>query len=111
MTVKRLKRALCVLVMGSGPGLFAAGQQEQPAEQVYKNIQLFKGMPASRLMPAMTRLTEWLGVDCTHCHVQDQFEKDDKPAKQTARKMFQMVRLVGRELKTDRVTCYTCHRG
>ncbi len=86
-------------------------QEEKPAEQVYKNIQVMKGAPASRLMPAMNRLTQFLGVDCAHCHVPDALDKDDKPAKQTARKMFQMVRTINTTLNTNRVTCYTCHRA
>jgi photosynthetic reaction center cytochrome c subunit len=88
-----------------------AQPEEKPAEQVYKNIQILKGMPASRLMPAMYRLTQSLGVDCAHCHVPDALDKDDKPAKQTARKMFEMVRTINATLSTNRVTCYTCHRG
>jgi photosynthetic reaction center cytochrome c subunit len=88
-----------------------AQPEEKLAEQVYKNIQVMKGMPASRLMPAMYRLTQSLGVDCAHCHVPDALDKDDKPAKQIARKMFEMVRTINATLKTNRVTCYTCHRG
>jgi hypothetical protein len=86
-------------------------QQEKTAEQVYKNIQMFNGLPASRLMGAMSFFAKSLGVDCTHCHVQNEFEKDDKPAKQNARKMYRMIRLANKELNTSRVTCYTCHRG
>jgi hypothetical protein len=86
-------------------------QQEKPAEEVYKNIQIFKGLPAPGVMRAMNFFTRSLGVDCTHCHVPGEFEKDDKPAKQTARKMYRMVRLVMKELGTNNVSCYTCHRG
>ena len=89
----------------------SAPQQEKTAEQVYKNIQIFNGVPASRLMGAMSFISKSLGIDCTHCHVQNEFEKDDKPTKQNARKMFRMVRLANKELNTSRVTCYTCHRG
>ena len=85
--------------------------EDKPAEQVYKNIQVLKGMPASRLMSAMNRITQSLGVDCAHCHVPDALDKDDKPAKQTARKMFEMVRTINATLGGARVTCYTCHRG
>jgi len=88
-----------------------AQPEDKPAEHVYKNIRLLKGMPASRLMAAMRRLTQSLGVDCAHCHVPDAFDKDDKPAKQTARKMFEMVRTINATLGANRVTCYTCHRG
>lgn len=64
----------------------AAQAEEKPAEQVYKNIQIFKGVPASRLMAGMMRFSQFLGVDCAYCHVPNQFEKDDKPAKQTPAK-------------------------
>ena len=86
-------------------------QQDKTAEQVYKNIQIFNGVPASGLMRGMDFFSKSLGVDCTHCHVQNEFEKDDKPTKQNARKMYRMSQLVRKELNVSRVTCYTCHRG
>src|SRR5580704_13494923 len=67
------------------------------SEEVYKNIQIMKGVPAPRLRLVMTNLTRWLGVDCAHCHVMGAFEKDDKPPKQMARNMFKMVRALGQE--------------
>jgi hypothetical protein len=88
-------------------------QPPKLAEEVYKNIQLFKGMPAPDLLHAMQSFTRSLGVKCEFCHVQDAFDKDDKREKQTARKMI----LMAREINTDnfsghmRVTCWTCHRG
>src|SRR6185369_4313031 len=69
-----------------------AGSKEERAEQKYKNIQLLKGIPSERLMKVMFAFKSSLGVDCTYCHIKDQFEKDDKPTKQTARKMIQLVR-------------------
>lgn len=86
----------------------------KPAEEVYKNIQLMKGVPAPRLKGAMENVARWLGVECTHCHVAGEFDKDDKPAKLTARKMFLMVRAINRENFANvqpGVTCWTCHRG
>src|SRR5262249_34305439 len=60
-----------------------AGQENKPAEEVFKNIQLLKGLPAGRLLRVMEiGYSKSLGVDCTHCHVVDQWEKDDKPTKQ-----------------------------
>jgi hypothetical protein len=84
---------------------------EKPAEQVYKNIQIFVGIPASRVLPAMNFIASSLGVQCTHCHVQDQFEKDDLPTKQNARRMFNMEKVIHKEIGSNKVTCYTCHRG
>ncbi len=85
----------------------------KPAEQVFKNIQIFKGVPAPRVRSVMMNLTKWLGVECAHCHVMGQFESDDKPAKNTARDMFRMVRALNQQSfpKNNDVTCWTCHRG
>ena len=89
-----------------------AGSKEERAEQKYKNIQLLKGLPSDRLLKVMFAFKSSLGVDCTYCHIKDQFEKDDKPTKQTARKMIQLVRDTNVKLgTTTRVTCFTCHRG
>ncbi len=93
-------------------------EPDQLAEEVYKNIQVLKGVPAPRLQGVMLNLSTWLGVQCVHCHVVNaaqvfEYEKDDKPAKQTARKMFAMVRKIGQDNFPDGnpVTCWTCHRG
>jgi hypothetical protein len=85
----------------------------KPAEQVYKNIQVLKGVPAPRVQGVMANLTRWLGVDCAHCHVPGEFEKDEKPAKNTARSMFLMVRRINQDNfgNASPVTCWTCHRG
>jgi len=90
-----------------------SNQPPKPAEEVYKNIQVLKGMPAPQLMGVMQSFTRSLGVKCDLCHVMGAFDKDDKPEKQTARKMIVMAH----QINTDnfgghmRVTCWTCHRG
>jgi Photosynthetic reaction centre cytochrome C subunit len=89
-----------------------AGSKEKRVEQEKKNIQVLKGLPDDRLIPIMFAFKNALGVDCTYCHVKDQPEKDDKPAKQVARKMIGMTRDANAKLGgAGRVTCYTCHRG
>ncbi|HJZ69206.1 MAG TPA: photosynthetic reaction center cytochrome c subunit family protein [Blastocatellia bacterium] len=89
-----------------------ASSKEERAEQKYKNIQLLRGIPSERLLKVMFAFKSSLGVDCTYCHIKDQFEKDDKPQKQTARKMIQLVRDTNAKLgSVGRVTCFTCHRG
>jgi hypothetical protein len=94
-------------------GSWEAPQPPQPAEQVYKNIQVMKGVPAPRLMSVMTLFTKWLGVECNYCHVPNEFEKDDKPAKNTARKMLNMVHQINdANFPSNRVvSCWMCHRG
>ena len=86
---------------------------DQRAEQVYKNIQVLKGVPASRVPAVMMFFSKCLGVECTHCHVANEFEKDDKPAKQTARRMLNMVHKINGDNfpETQLISCWTCHRG
>lgn len=98
-----------------------AGKENLPAEQVFKNIQMFKGMPAGRVLAVMQiGYSKSLGVDCTHCHVPGQWEKEDKPTKQITREMSDMVKAITskylKEIKNLKnpnpvVNCTTCHRG
>jgi hypothetical protein len=64
-------------------------------------------------MSVMMLFTKWLGVECNYCHVPNEFEKDDKPAKGTARKMLNMVHQINdANFPTNRVvSCWMCHRG
>ena len=97
-----------------------AGRENQPAESVYKNIKLFKGQPAIRVLNVMARgFSPALGVSCSHCHVTGEYEREDKNTKQIARDMFAMVNGINAELKkipnikstNPTVNCSTCHRG
>lgn len=98
-----------------------AGKENQPAEQVFKNIQMFKGVPAARLLRIMELgYSRSLGVNCAHCHVVDQWDKDDKPTKPIAREMAKMAQTINNDLLKNIknlkgpnpiVNCTTCHRG
>ena len=90
----------------------------QTAGQVYKNIQVFKGIPASQLMPTMVFMAQSLNVNCDHCHVTAEnaewpMERDDKKTKRTARRMILMTLAINRQnFRGDlRVSCVTCHNG
>ncbi len=48
-------------------------QAPKPAEEVYKNIQVLKGMPSPNLMNVMKSFTVSLGVKCDFCHVMGGF--------------------------------------
>jgi outer membrane lipoprotein-sorting protein len=87
--------------------------QEKLAEQAYRNIQVFKGVPATQLLGVMNYMAGTLGVSCNHCHVPNQFAKDDKPAKQIARRHILMTRSLNDSTFAGQavVNCATCHRG
>src|SRR6266550_102027 len=65
--------------------------EQKTAEQVYKNIQVLNGLPASELDGVMNFMSASLGVGCNHCHT-DQWDSDMKSAKLAARKMIVMTR-------------------
>ena len=130
MTQKVIARFVRIAVVGLMSGcLFAtwiaeginvqAQQQDKPVEQTRKNIQVLKGLPDSQLFSVMNFMRGSLGVSCAYCHVYTEssnkweWEKDDKPAKRTARRMIQMVFDINKANfnGAQPVTCYTCHRG
>ena len=86
----------------------------RPAEQAYKNIQVMKGVPRERGDPrGMHMIKASLDVDCTFCHIEQQFDKDDVAMKTVARRMWQMMTEINRANFGGRqvVGCYTCHKG
>ena len=123
MRVKRTLMSTCVVgaVIASGAARLWAQSAQLPSgittprktEQVYKNIQVLKGVPADQLIPAMQFITASLGAQCDFCHLENAFEKDDKETKQTARKMMRMMFAINKDNFDGRqeVTCYACHRG
>ena len=83
------------------------------AGEAFKNVRVLKDIPAGQLIPTMQFISASLGVECSYCHVQGAFEKDDRKPKQAARTMIQMMTAIDKaNFDGDRdVTCYTCHRG
>ncbi len=91
----------------------ASGDSQKKAEEVFKNIRVLTGVPAVQFIPAMEFISSSLGVECSFCHVEGQFEKDDKKPKQTARAMMQMEFALNKNSFEGHreVTCFSCHRG
>jgi len=91
----------------------STSESQNNAEDVFKNIKVLKGIPSEQLVPAMEFMASSLGVECSFCHVEGHFEKDDKKKKKTAREMMQMMFAVNASTFDNRrvVTCYSCHRG
>jgi len=96
------------------------GQAQRPpmAEEVFKNVQILKGIPVDEFMDTMGMFAAATSLNCTSCHASDNTNTWDKfaldtPLKQTARRMMNMVSTINKEnFKGVRsVTCYTCHHG
>src|SRR5580765_3343249 len=124
-----VKRAV-LLVMGAFVvGVFgtvwASGQaapQEKPllAEQVFKNVQVLRGMSVNEFMDTMGFLAASLDANCTTCHGEaavqganwDGYASDVVPLKQTARRMIVMMNAINQSYFSGRqvLTCYSCHR-
>lgn len=99
-----------------------AGHEKEPADKVFKNIQILKTTPAGRLLLIMNLgYARALGVTCTHCHVEQDFSSDEKRPKRAAREMAAMHRLINDQLAKMQnleprpqghfINCSTCHRG
>jgi len=97
------------------------GHEKDPATTVFKNIKVMTGTTAERLLSVMEfGFARSLGVDCTHCHIPDNWAAEDKPEKQIARDMSAMNTTINKELLKNIknlkspnpiVNCTTCHRG
>src|SRR6202166_4227782 len=96
----------------------AAAQKPLMAEQVFKNVQVLKGIPVDEFMGTMGFFSSSLRLNCTDCHVKaanDDWARyaDNTPLKDTARKMILMVRTINQANFGGKpeVTCYSCHRS
>jgi len=97
------------------------GKEDRPAGEVFKNVQLLKDTPAKRLLSMMeVGYARSLGVNCDHCHVEDQWDSDDKRQKLAARDMIRMMKDINDRLEKmenlevqgqGHINCTTCHRG
>ncbi len=95
------------------------GKEKMSADSVFKNIKIFKTMPAERLVMMMDK--GWgnaLGVNCTHCHNTHDWASEEKEDKQMAREMVNMTTKINGDLlkkieglEKASVNCSTCHRG
>src|SRR4051812_45252700 len=109
----------CALMAGlllAVPGLAVAqppAADARTAEQVYKNIKALQGTPANELNQSMHLMKGAVGLDCTYCHIEREWEKEVKPAKDVARKMIVMMNDINTRQFGGRqvVTCNTCHNG
>lgn len=91
--------------------------QEKPlmADDVFKNIQVLRGLTVDQFMGTMGFIAAALSMNCSECHHTGSVERyaDDTPIKQTARKMILMVNALNKSNFGGKrmVTCYSCHRS
>ena len=79
-----------------------------------KNLKVLPStMDRAAVVGVMRNFTAGLGVQCTYCHVQGQFDSDENPKKETARMMMKMVGQINMGFGDGKqhVSCFTCHRG
>ena len=105
---------LAAILLGQG----ASDQRPSMAENVFKNVQVLKGIPVDQFMGTMGFFSASLGLNCTDCHVENSGGDwaryaDDTPRKQMTRRMMLMVNGINQMYFAKRqvVTCNTCHRG
>lgn len=96
------------------------GKEKLPADSVFKNIKILKGVPAGRLIAIMDKgWANSLGVTCGYCHENEHWDLEIKPAKEITRQMAAMSGTINNQLLKNItglsanaiVNCTTCHRG
>jgi photosynthetic reaction center cytochrome c subunit len=99
-------------------GQAGPGPRPQMAEEVFKNVQVLKGIPVDEFMGTMGVFSAALGLSCEDCHDANDsnwanYALDTGVKKRTARRMVLMMSAINRDSFGGRqvVTCYTCHRG
>ena len=115
----KIHAALVVSFAGISLAAQAPAPERSPlAEDVFKNIQVLRGIPVDEFMGTMGVFSSSLGLNCTDCHGDasggswDRYA-DDTPLKQMARRMMVMASTINKTNFGGRqvVTCNTCHRG
>ena len=107
--------ALSLIGVATARGQAAAQEKPLMADDVFKNIQVLRGLTVDQFMGTMGFIAAALSMNCSECHHTGSAEKyaDDTPMKQTARKMILMVNALNKSSFGGKrmVTCYSCHRS
>ncbi len=118
--MKLTLKQIILPVIGLGVACAQSTPDSKPlmVEDVFKNVQVLKGIPVNQFMDTMGFFSASLGLNCTYCHVTESlgnWEKfaEDVPLKRTARRMILMVNAINKDNFQGRrvVTCYSCHHG
>jgi hypothetical protein len=120
--MRPLRRYVSAVALAAGLAVTARGQSASPkprmVEEVFKNVQVLKGISVGEFMDTMGFFSASLGSNCVHCHVDaslTHWEKfaEDVPRKRMARQMVLMVNAINKNNFGGArvVTCYSCHHG
>jgi hypothetical protein len=112
---------VCLLVVASARVSARQAAPEQATlmtENLFRNIQVLKGIPIDTFFDVMGMFAAAMGEDCTYCHSKEAVFKheafgDPTPKIQRARQMIVMMQTINKNFfgGAPRVTCFTCHRG
>ena len=116
--MKRWSRFIPVIAGIAFAAPQAASQVRQPtSDQVFKNVQVLKGISVDDFLGTMGIMSAALGLDCSECHNGAGTVKvdwaADTPRKLIARRMVLMMTAINRDNFSGHqvVTCWSCHRG
>ncbi|MEQ1823690.1 MAG: photosynthetic reaction center cytochrome c subunit family protein [Fimbriimonadaceae bacterium] len=94
--------------------VFSAQQDQKPptCEQVFKNIKVMNGVPATDMIPAMEFMSASLGYQCSDCHDPKDYAAETR-TKESARNMVLLQRDINTKYFNGKleVTCMSCHNG
>jgi photosynthetic reaction center cytochrome c subunit len=107
-----------LFTIASARGQNAPALKPLLAEDVFKNVQVLRGIPVDEFMGMMGIFSAALGISCEDCHAANDsswanYAGDNTEKKKTARRMVAMMLTINKSFFGGRqvVTCYSCHRG
>jgi hypothetical protein len=119
-----MKLGVVAAFLTFAPGLISPVFAQPPTPTVVESptVTVLTGLLAPQFQEEMNFITQALGANCNTCHVRGNFASEEKPLKQTARRMLEMTKGINQQFFPDhkpkdgesvlgRVTCYTCHQG
>jgi hypothetical protein len=108
-----MRTAAAIFLIAATASAQTPAPADKPMEETKKNIKMLRGVPSSQLIPLMSFMANSLGVTCAHCHNTKAYESDEKPEKETARRMIAMQRAMNEQYYGGKltITCNTCHHG
>jgi len=103
---------------GQAPAPQAAPEKVPMTDDVFKSVEILKGIPVDTFFETMGMFASAMGNDCTFCHVSNAyFDKtafaQPTPRIRRARQMLTMMKALNDQYFAGRtrVTCFTCHGG